>query len=128
MPHTTRILQKMLPDRGDFAPGRGEKILLEIAAAYLDGMEHDLFLMAGQVVLERLTPIGRKRDVKPEPRLSAAVIAAGAHDLMGDQPISLDSCRDMARSFSGYRCRVTVLPVGLFSGGLEISFRVLERP
>lgn len=128
MADTAHILQKMLPDRGDFAPGRGEQLLLEIAAAHLDGMEHDLFLMAGQVVLQRLTPIGRKRDVKPEPRLSAAVIAAGAHDLMGDQSISLDSCRDMARSFSGYLCRVTVLPVGLVSGGLEISFRVLEHP
>lgn len=128
MPHTSRILKKMLPDRGDFVPGRGERILLEIAAAYLDGMDHDLLLMAGQVVLDRLTPVGRQRVVKPEPRLSAEVIAAGAHDLMGDGPLALDSCRDMAKSFSGYRCRVTVLPVGLVSGGLEISLRVLEHP
>ncbi|EKT4528340.1 hypothetical protein [Pseudomonas asiatica] len=126
MPKTIQALfGKMLADRGDFPPGLGEQILLEVAAAYLDGREHNLVLMAGQVVIESLSPAGRGRDVRIEPRLSVQVMAAGIHDLMGDKPLAVDHNLNMVRYFAGYRCRLTVFPVGLIGGGLEVSLRVL---
>lgn len=119
---------KMLPDRGDFAPGNGERQHFEIAASYLDGMQPDLFLSAGQVVQERLSPFGRSRTVTPEPRLSADIIAAAVHDMMDDKTISLDSFGLLARSHGGYRFRVTIMPGGMYARRLEISLRVLQAP
>lgn len=118
----------MLGDRGDFVIGEGKKALLDIALSYLDGMEHDLIILPGRVVLERLTPTGRKREVKPESRVTPQVMAAGVHDLIGDRPMALDSGHDQSQKFAGYHCRITVLARGLFSGGLEVSFRVLKSP
>lgn len=118
----------LLADRGDLAPGQGEQLIFDIAAIYLDGIQHDLFLSAGQVVLERLTPTGRIHVIKPEPRLSAEVMAAAGHDLIGDRSFILDRNLIMTKSISGYRFRVTVMPVGLYGTGLEFSLRVLLAP
>lgn len=116
----------MLADRGDFAIGEGKKVFLNVAASYLNGFEHDLIILPGKVVLERLTPSGIQREVKPDSRLTSEVMAAGVHDFIGDKPLALDSGVDLSQSFAGYRCRVTVFARGLFSGGLEVSFRVLN--
>ncbi|HFL7937795.1 TPA: hypothetical protein ACG5DM_000794 [Pseudomonas putida] len=45
---------------------------------------------------------------------------------MGDKPLAVDRNLNMVRYFAGYRSRLTVFPVGLIDGGLEVSVRVLE--
>lgn len=91
-------------------------------------MQHDLFLSAGQVVKERLSPIGRRRTVISEHRLSGDTIAAAVHDLIAEPPISFDSHINLALSHDGYRFRVTIMPAGRYAKGLEISLRVLQAP
>lgn len=118
----------LLPDRGNFAPGDGERQLFEIAANYLDGIQPDLYLSAGQVVQERLRLFGRSKTVASEPRLSADLIAAAVHDMVGVMPISIAGFGHLTRSLSGYTFRVTIMPDGKYAEGLEIYLRVLKAP
>lgn len=114
----------MLPDRGDVPPGSGERQLFEIAASHLDGMQPDLFLSAGQVVKE-MTPAGRSRTVASDPRLSADLIAAAVHDMVGDMNIRGASGGHVTRSHAGHTFKVMILPDGKYAKGLEIYLRVL---
>ncbi len=119
---------KMLANSGDYAPGQGERRLFEIAGTYLAGMQPDLYLSAGQVVQETLSPTGRRKTVTPDSRLSADVIAAAVHDLAGDKPIDLSSFRILGRSVGGYLFTVTIMPCGRYVKHMEIYLRVLKAP